>query len=393
MTHTPSYLKTHGWINFTIPTNKFPAKLWILLGECQSKCSHIAGTPLQPSVAQNLHLLYLAKGILATTAIEGNTLSEEEVLQHLHGDLKLPASRDYLKQEIDNILPECNRMTDVVNSGKTLSIDVATIKSINKAILKNLSLQEGVLPGVIRNHTVRVGRYTGAPHEECEYLLHKLCDWLALEFEAQTGMEIVFAIIKAVVAHLYLAWIHPFGDGNGRTARLVEFQILNNSGIPAPACHLLSNHYNLTRAEYYRQLDYASASGGDILPFLTYSVQGLSDGLRSQIEHIRKQQMDIVWRNYVHEQFRDKNQKSDIRKKHLVLDLPDPLIIIPISQISQISARTAVAYSKTTTRTVYRDIADLANMKLIMIIDGGIIANKEIISAFLPVKADPSNNK
>lgn len=52
-----------------------------MLGEAASKCEHIAGVPLRPSVAQELHRLYLAKGALATTAIEGNTLTENEVLQ------------------------------------------------------------------------------------------------------------------------------------------------------------------------------------------------------------------------------------------------------------------------------------------------------------------------
>ncbi len=38
-----------------------------------------------------------------------------------------------------------------------------------------------------------------------------------------------------------MAWIHPFGDGNGRTARLLEFLILARCGmVPLPAAHLLS---------------------------------------------------------------------------------------------------------------------------------------------------------
>jgi hypothetical protein len=80
-------------------------------------------------------------------------------------------------------------------------------------------------------------------------------------------MDAVYAILKAMVAHLYLAWTHPFGDGNGRTARLIEFHILLSAGVPSPAAHLFSNHYNQTRAEYYRQLDRASKSGGH--PFLS----------------------------------------------------------------------------------------------------------------------------
>src|SRR5258708_25331431 len=96
-------------------------------------------------------------------------------------------------------------------------------------------------------------------------------------------MKIIYGIIRAVIAHLYLAWIHPFGDGNGRTARLIEYRILLACGVPSPAVHLLSNHYNLTRTEYYRQLDRASGSKGEYIPFVEYAVQGFVDGLRQQL--------------------------------------------------------------------------------------------------------------
>ena len=51
-----------------------------------------------------------------------------------------------------------------------------------------------------------------------------------------------YAILKAIFAHLYLVWIHPFGDGNGRTARLLEFHILTAASLPYPVTHLLSNY-------------------------------------------------------------------------------------------------------------------------------------------------------
>ena len=61
--------------------------------------------------------------------------------------------------------------------------------------------------------------------------------------------------------------------------------ILAREGVPSPCPHLLSNHYNLTRAEYYRQLDRSSRANsgrGDPLGFLLYSLQGFVDGLREQ---------------------------------------------------------------------------------------------------------------
>ena len=89
-----TYNQTHPWINFQLDMRKASFRLWMLLGEAQSKCEHIAGVPLLPSVAIQLHQIYLAKGVLATTAIEGNTLTEEEVLKQIEGQLKLPPSKE-----------------------------------------------------------------------------------------------------------------------------------------------------------------------------------------------------------------------------------------------------------------------------------------------------------
>ena len=53
---------------------------------------------------------------------------------------------------------------------------------------------------------------------ECEALLARMCDWLnGSGFAGEGHMRLPTAIIRASMAHLYLAWIHPFGDGNGRT--------------------------------------------------------------------------------------------------------------------------------------------------------------------------------
>jgi Fic family protein len=238
------------------------------LGEAQSKCEHIAGVPLQPSTSHELHQIYLAKGVLATTAIEGNTLTEEEVRQLVEGKLKVPPSKDYLKREAENITTAYNQIADRLLKGESADLTVPDIKNFNRLVLEGLPLEEGTEPGKIRRGSAVVGNYRGAPAEDCEYLLQRLCEWLNGEdFKKAENLATAFSLLKAIMAHLYLAWIHPFGDGNGRTARLVELQILVAAGIPKPAAHLFSNHYNQTRQEYYRQLDRASKSGGDVLPF------------------------------------------------------------------------------------------------------------------------------
>lgn len=127
-------------------------------------------------------------------------------------------------------------------------LTVRLIKKFNELVLAALPLEEDVVPGEIRKGSVVVGSCKGAPAEDCEYLLERMCSFTADSPQQEIALDSVSkSVLLAIWAHLYLAWIHPFGDGNGRTARLLEFMILLGGGVPAPAAHVLSNHYNQTR--------------------------------------------------------------------------------------------------------------------------------------------------
>jgi len=380
-----TFERTHSWISFRIDLRQARPQLWLLLGEAASKCEHIAGVPLRPATAQSLHQLYLAKGALGTTAIEGNTLTEKQVLQHLEGKLKLPPSQEYLAQEVDNIVTACNRIGEALRRGDD-SLSPARVCDFNRWVLEKLPPEGKEIPGELRTYSVLVGNvYRRAPAEDGQYLLDRFCEWLGGEdFRAPAGMELVYAIIKAVVAHLYFAWIHPFGNGNGRTARLIEFQILLAAGVPTPAAHLLSNHYNHTRAEYYRQLDRASKSGGDILPFVEYAAQGFVEGLREQLKVISAQQWDVTWQNYVHDIFREKNSPAETRQRRLALDLGDAKEAVLVGKIPELTPRQAKAYATKTSKTLQRDLGALEKLGLVERTPAGVRARREVILAFLP---------
>jgi Fic family protein len=329
----------------------------------------------------------LAKGARGTAAIEGNTLSEEQVLEHLDKKLVLPPSKEYMRQEMDNIINTLNEIGETVLGRASVKLSPDIITNYNAKVLNGLSLEDGVIPGNIRHHSVGIvgTNYRGAPAKDCEFLLEQMCDWLNDAFDpADAKDSVVYGLIKAVLAHLYLAWIHPFGDGNGRTARLVEFHILLSSGVPTPAAHLLSNYYNETRALYYRQLDLASKSGGDIIPFIDYAVTGFVEGLRVQLDLIWTQQLDVTWRNYVHESFANRKGQANTRRKHLALDLSRSSDSVPRDQIPELSTRLAAAYAGKSAKTWSRDIKVLKDMMLIVEDQNGCKAFKSIIRQFLP---------
>ncbi len=384
-----TYKTTHPWLTFELDLRGLEHGTWVDLGRAVADIDYIGQVPLIPEAARELHILYLAKGILATTAIEGNTLTEEEVLQHLQGELRLPPSREYLTQELDNILDACNLISDRIIDGGPSPLTPEMIKEYNRLVLRDLPLDEGVIPGEIREHSVVVGRYRGAPAEDCDYLLQRFCDWLnAIEFPGE--MKAVYSILIAIAAHLYFVWIHPFADGNGRTARLIEFHFLLQAGFPTPVAHLLSNFYNQTRLEYYRQLDAASRKA-TMDDFIAYAVRGLVDQLTEQMQVIRDLHFDTVWRDYVYSRFRQHSAPSS-RQRRLVLDLGGVRKNdgwVEVSMLPHLSPRLAEEYATKTRKTLTRDLNQLQEMDLIQRINGRVRANRGIIQAFLPRRADP----
>jgi len=380
------YSETHPWIDFRLNMNAFDHQLWMLLGEARSKCEHIAGVPLRPETAEELHKVYLYKGASATTAIEGNTLSEEEARDYIEKRLVLPPSKKYLGQEIENIVNAFNLIMEWMMEGKAGELKPDNIKKFNEMVLRDLELQDSVVPGRVRSHSVQVGGYRGAPAEDCDYLLERVCEWInSTDFVLGDGFGIVVGFIKAVVVHLYIAWIHPFGDGNGRTARLVELLILLDAGVPSPAAHLLSNHYNQTRGEYYRQLA-ASSKSRDIVPFIRYAVRGFVDGLKEQLDRVRAQTMRVSWESYIHDVFKDRGGAAQERRRCLVLDLSGQAEPVPVTRIKLLTPRLAEFYAKKNQKVIYNDLKELVALGLLRQIDGGYLANTGIILAFLPFR-------
>lgn len=215
-----------------------------------------------------------------------------------------------------------------------------------------------------------------------------MCSWLNdLELPDEgEGTQFALAVFKALLAHVYLAWIHPFGDGNGRTARLVEVQLLLQShDVPLPAAFVLSNHYNQTRDRYHRELGRSSRSGGDLEHFFRYSLQGYADGLRDQLSFIREQQLLVAWEHYVHNVFRDQNTQMALRRKHVVLDMPDD--VTPRSRLTGISARVMSEYAGKTDKTLSRDLNALRKMGLILREGKGYRPNRGLIKAWIPPRS------
>ena len=111
------------------------------------------------------------KGALATTAIEGNTLSEIEARKRVDGVKDLPPSKAYLGIEIDNIIAASNIVLEQCRSDQPPVLNADLILQFNASVLANLELDPDVQPGTIRRHSVGVADYRGAPWKIAKHYL------------------------------------------------------------------------------------------------------------------------------------------------------------------------------------------------------------------------------
>jgi Fic family protein len=346
---------------------------------------------MPPEYAKELHEITLTKGVHATTAIEGNTLTEQEVASIVRKGVATKDS-DYQAREVENVVTAYNSILDRLNSGDIPQLTPEIIVEFNHQILEGLDLEEGVVPGEIREYSVDVGPYRTPDWDQCDELLRQMCGWLnGPSFGGDGSMRTPTAIIKASLAHLYLAWIHPFGDGNGRTARLCEFLVLVTSGVPTSAAHLISNHCNKKRDEYYKELQHASQSGGDVTRFLEFCVRGFVDGLGDQLQWIYDRQFRLTWREFVGNQVTGRD--PDMRERRA--KIAEALLFHPPvlkRDIPQLTSELAAIYASSGPRTLSRDLNELVSAGLLTVDNGMFEASSGVLFTLLPLVVPPSNS-
>jgi Fic family protein len=358
-----------------------------MLGECDAYVKALSDVPLKPEYRDKLLRVSLIKGAQATTAIEGNTLSQEEI-EKLEEGWRLPPSKEYLEIEVKNILEAFNSLLpEIVLEGKVRIVTPELIREFHQMIGKNLGEHFDAIPGRFRDDNRVVGQYLAPDYKFVPELVNRLCIWLRREFHYNDGQNFSTSVIQAIITHVYIEWIHPFGDGNGRTGRLLEFYILLRSGLPSIVSHILSNFYNQTKPEYYRQLDQARKKRS-LTGFIKYAVQGFRDGLKENLSVIQEGQFSIFWHYHIYETFADiKYTKKTAfkRKRELILEMPINQEF-DVDQIVELTPGVAKKYATVNRATVLRDLKELQQLNLLIKVGRKYKANNRILKALMPSK-------
>ena len=345
------------------------------LGECDALVAAIRSTPILPEEQQRLLNAALARGAHATTAVGGNPLLPGEVSEVLASN-RPPPGKHPLAAEVRNAASIACRLMNEAAGGHPSAMDAAFLLEVHQRIGDDLEEHIDAIPGHFRTGPAPAGQ-PAPPADRIPELIDGLFAWLDQEFpDTEPGGNFGNAIIRALLTHVHLLWIHPFGDSNGRTARMLESCVLLAAGAPAITSQILTGFYHGTHAEYRRQLEIAARDRSPT-SFIAYAVEGLRDGLRETLEEVQGTQFRSVWRGFVFDTFdRQRHRKRTVFLRRRELMLAFPLEgRFEIDEVAVLDTEVARRYGGLSERTLRRDLAFLVRTGLLTEGEGAFSAN------------------
>ena len=356
---------------------------------------------------QQLDVLNRIRTVRGTTALEGNTLSEdwiEQILANLSDQppMTLPgpglaldeairrkAAHDALERENREIrqIQNADLAQNWVRTRFGPDRPPISVKDILRmhALLTRTSDETNNVPGRLRTHGVTVGTpslggvHPGAPHDD----LPRLMDGFA-EFVNSPRLRGEHPVVRALLAHFFLVTVHPFGDGNGRVSRLVEAAILYEGGYNVHGFYGLSNYFYRNGDEYKRRLQACRrVQPFDLAPFVEFGLRGFESELRGINRFIKTKLNRLVYRDTmtraltmrVSERRHLLNHREFALLDHLLSETEpaDPFPEHPSTQIRLAdlirSPYARAAYRDVTRRTFMREIQRLAELGFVTLED------------------------
>lgn len=156
----------------------------------------------------------------------------------------------------------------------------------------------GRLRGRDQNVTSGTPRHRRAEGgDECSEALDQPVDAVRTAFRAHDPL------IQALALHYHLAAMHPFLDGNGRSARALEALMLQRVGLRDTLFIAMSNYYYEEKAAYLEALNQTRGGAHDLTPFLRFALRGVEIQCRRLLGEIRVQLVKALYRNTVADLF------------------------------------------------------------------------------------------
>jgi len=321
----------------------------------------LAAMPYQKSWAEKLQGIQLKREVAGTTRIEGADFTEkeldaamEESAEDLHTRSQRQAAATVRAYRWISALPED------YPAGKGLILD------IHRLVITGADddhCPPGQLRGRDENVTFGSPKHRGVTGgEECELAFHQFCESLDGEMRGHDPL------VRALAAHYHFGAMHPFLDGNGRTARALEAFFLQRCGLRDTLFIAMSNFYYEEKPAYLEALAEVRSRAYDLTPFLELGLRGVEIQCRRLFDEIRTNVSKALYRNQMYDLF---NRLESPRKRVIAnrqIAILTQLLEGDMSLAGLIHAtRDQYANLKNPQKALFRDINGLVQLQAISV--------------------------
>jgi len=291
---------------------------------------------------------------IASSQLEGAITTRKKAKEMLRKNKKPSNKSEQM------ILNNYNTIKHIVNN-KNQNLTKTALLNIHKLVTKN-TLDKNKDEGVFRknNETRVVDPYDGQVHHIPPHYkeLNKLISALCFFFNDEKDDFFIHPIIKASIIHFMIGYIHPFVDGNGRTARALFYWYLLRKGYWLTEFLSISKLIIKTRIQYAKAFQYSEIDDNDITYFIKYNLRAMDlafEDLKKYIRRKLKEKKKII----EFQRIKDVNERQAIILKWLY---EEPNLMFTVKEIE-----TRFSISNQTARTDLTNLVKKGFMELIFL--------------------------
>lgn len=348
------YKTPDNWIKYDL------AKIAIELTKARAAILSLTNIPYQRSWTDQLQIVQLKREVAGTSRIEGADFTEKELDAALAEE---PAVLQTRSQRQAAAAVRTYRWISQLPSDRPVTKDL--ILEIHRKIVSGAD-DDHCPPGELRKRDINVSFGTplhrGAEGgTECSSAFEGLCAALRGEFLRHDPL------IQALALHYHFAAMHPFRDGNGRTARALEALMLQREGLRDTLFIAMSNYYYEEKNAYLKTLAEVRAGAHDLTPFILFGLRGIEIQCNRLFSEIRKNLAKALFRNVMYDLF---NRLKTTRKRVIAerqIDILKLLLAFDTLTLDDLMERTSGKYQrlKNPYKALIRDINDLIRLRAI----------------------------
>ncbi len=243
--------------------------------------------PITPRVLANLRETARLFSTHYSTMIEGNRLTQEEVARVIERAQHFPG-RERDENEVRGYYAALDEVERIAKRRERISAAIirkvhALVMAGGKTRVKPTAWRDG--QNVIRDARSKGIVYMPPESKDVPELMEQLISWINAKDELPVP-------VKAGIVHYQFATIHPYYDGNGRTARLLTTFVLYLGAYDLKGLYALEEYYARDLKAYYEALTvgpshnyYLGRAEADITRWVAYFIEGMA----ASFEKVRTQ--------------------------------------------------------------------------------------------------------